>query len=305
MSFRRGKAPSGPWNRLKPVEQDPLESMGLPSKGDARLLEFKAQEKYYTHITERYVVFCSDAGQRDELLRRFSSLGLEDNQNSTNQAKQASIGDLSTLKDTADKLRDSSNTRTLSVIMAALRKLREGIVASKRADHFALQAYLFCIRLSILVKQPESYHPAILHLLRSIHPKEPLTATELQEVVSYLVLDTACRRRNLSEAFAIRTAYKLKDSKVNSALSALAHDNFVVFHRVRRTVDGHKARLMEWAEPELRLHTLKCFGRSYLSVDLNYLEQSTNAEWQDLKGSDSVGWDLDGSKVVIRKIRAK
>lgn len=30
--------PSGPWGRLKPVDQDPLESMGLPSKGDLRYL---------------------------------------------------------------------------------------------------------------------------------------------------------------------------------------------------------------------------------------------------------------------------
>lgn len=28
--------PSGPWGRLKPVELDPLQDMGLPSKGDDR-----------------------------------------------------------------------------------------------------------------------------------------------------------------------------------------------------------------------------------------------------------------------------
>lgn len=251
------------------------------------------------------MVFCSDAGQRDELLRRFSSLAIEGSQNSANQTTIPSTAELPPSDSMVEKIQDPTNTRTLSVIMAALRKLREGIVASQRADHFALQAYLFCIRLSILVKQPESYHPAILHLLRSIHPKEPLNAAELQEIVSYLVLDTACRRKNLSEAFAIRTTYTLKDPKVNSALSALAHDNFVMFHRVRRTVDGHKARLMEWAESELRLYTLKCFGRSYLTMDLDYLEQSTNSEWQNLKSLHSVGWDLDGSKVVIRKVKAK
>lgn len=247
------------------------------------------------------MIYCSDAGQRDELLRRFSSLELDDKRNNTNHTS-----DIPTpTKATADTLQDPSNTRTLSIIMAALRKLREGIVASKRADDFAIQAYLFCIRLSILVKQPESYHPAILHLLRSIHPRHALTSVELQEVVAYLILDTACRRRELGEAFAIRAIYRLKDPKVNAALSALAHDNFVVFHRVRRSVDGHRARIMEWAEQELRVHTLKCFGRSYLHVDLEYLEESTNSNWKDLTSADSVGWDLDGSKVVIRKVRAK
>ena len=36
---RRGRGnrmPSGPWGRLKPVEQDPLQSIVLPSKGDDR-----------------------------------------------------------------------------------------------------------------------------------------------------------------------------------------------------------------------------------------------------------------------------
>lgn len=36
MPSKGGRAPSGPWGRLKPVEQDPLQSIGLPSKGDTR-----------------------------------------------------------------------------------------------------------------------------------------------------------------------------------------------------------------------------------------------------------------------------
>lgn len=36
MSARGGRANSVPWSRLKPVNQDPLEAIGLPSKGDNR-----------------------------------------------------------------------------------------------------------------------------------------------------------------------------------------------------------------------------------------------------------------------------
>jgi len=35
MAPNRG-ASGGPWGRLKPVELDPLDSIGLPSKGDTR-----------------------------------------------------------------------------------------------------------------------------------------------------------------------------------------------------------------------------------------------------------------------------
>lgn len=265
-----------------------------------RLKSAKAQEDYYKLIAERYLSFCSDAGERDELLRRFSSLGLEPK---TKEGNTYSI----VIPDTAsiESLQQPSNTKTLSTIMSALRKLREGIVASKRTDDFAIQAYLFCIRLAVLVKQPESYHAAILHLLRNIHPEHNLTLIEFQEVVAYLILDTACRRRELSEAYSLRQRYALSDKKVNDALAALAHDNFILFHRVRKAVDGHRARVMEWAEPDLRLHTLKCFGRAYLGVDLKYLETATSSDWNDLKQKDGVGWELDGAKVVIRKIKAR
>ncbi|KAL7811614.1 hypothetical protein V8C26DRAFT_422371 [Trichoderma gracile] len=295
MPTKGGRHPSGPWGRLKPVEQDPLESIGLPSKGDTRLLDLKTQENYYTKIVERYMTFCSDAGQRDELLRRFSSLVISP---SDPAPAPASAGPRVLLPAVTDEaLQSSSNTKALSDVMAALRKLREGIVASKRADDFAVQAYLFCIRLSILVKHPESYHPAILHLLRSIHPQQPLTSVELQEVVSYLVLDTACRRGQLAEAYALRRRYSLTDTKVNAALSALAHDNYVLFQKVKRSVDGHRAKLIEWAEGDVRMHALKCFGRTYLSVDLDFLEKTTGSKWSDLTKGDGVGWDLEGSRV--------
>ena len=51
---------------------------------------------------------------------------------------------------------DVSGQKDLSVLIMAMRKLREGIVATKRVDDFSIQAYIFCIRLSILVKHMES-----------------------------------------------------------------------------------------------------------------------------------------------------
>ncbi|KAI1360230.1 hypothetical protein F5Y08DRAFT_343908 [Xylaria arbuscula] len=296
---RGGRAPSTPWSsRLKPVELDPLESMGLPSKGDNRLLDLKTQESYYTKIVDRYMSFCSDAGERDELLRRFASISLQSTASDTSSRPPP--------KSTRPQAHHQpDDSKALSDVLQALRKLREGIVASKRTDDFAIQAYIFCIRLSILVKHHESYHPAILHLLRRIHPVHSMTTVELNEVVSYLVLDTACRRNDLGEAFALRHRYRLRDSKVNAILDALTHDNYVEFKRIRQRVDGHRAKLLEYAEDSVRKHLLKCFSRTYLSVDLSFLETSANSSWPQLTVEDGVGWELDGSKVVIRKVKAR
>ncbi|KAL7627934.1 hypothetical protein AAE478_002129 [Parahypoxylon ruwenzoriense] len=305
---RGSRTPSAPWSRLKPVDLDPLESMGLPSKGDNRLLDFKTQERYYTRIVERYMTFCSDAGERDELLRRFASLDISSTSDKENISTKPTTNIFA-----PDLARPSSlapatiltSTKGLSDVLSALRKLREGIVASKRVDDFAVQVYLFCIRLSVLVKHPESYHPAILHLLRRIQPLHSMTSVEMSEVVGYLILDSACRRNNLAEAFAMRHKYQLRDAKIDAVLDALAHDNYIEFNRLKKRVDGHKAKLLEYADESMRKHLLKCFGRAYLGVDLDFLEKCADSEWASLTAEDGVGWELDGSKVIIRKVKAR
>jgi hypothetical protein len=229
------------------------------------------------------MTFCSSAGRGDELSRRLSSLSLSTTAPPALEVPQKDLG----------------------VLILAMRKLREGIVASKRIDEFSVQAYIFCIRLSILVKHMESYHPAILHLLNTMHRALPLTSTELQEFVGYLVLDLACRQGELAEAYKVRNRYKLKDSKVDAVLRALAHDDYWLFWRVKGTVDGHRARIMEFVEEEVRIRTLKCLGRGYLSLDLSALEQFTNSTWPVLGKEYGVGWQLEGTKVIIRKPKAK
>ena len=194
----------------------------------------------------------------------------------------------------------------LAQILGALRKLREGIVASKRRDAFAVQVYLFAIRLGILAHAYETYHPALLYLLRVLHPAHSLTPVELREAVAYIVLDAACRRGDLAEAYALRNRYRLRDAKVDGALRALARDDWVLWRRVGRAVDGHRARLMAFAEPHLRAHLLKAFGRSYLSVPLDFLEAQASATWGELREQHGVGWELAGNgKVVIRKIQGR
>ena len=277
-----------------------FELLGENADTTPRLLDKKAQEKYYTKIVDRYMSFCSDAGKRDELLRRFANLSKMDDGAATAQKGVTGMPKLS-----PEALQDQTNNRSLASVMMALRKLREGIVGSNRADAFSVQAYLFNIRTSILVKQPESYHPAMLHLLNTMHMTHPLTATELQEVATYLILDTACRRNDLADAYMLRKRYKIRDSKLDMALGALVHDNWVRFREAKSRVDGHQVRIMDFAEDEMRLRALKCFGRTYLSVDLSYLEDVTERRWEELREKDGVGWELDGEKVVIRRVKAK
>ncbi|KAJ5047205.1 uncharacterized protein L3040_003046 [Drepanopeziza brunnea f. sp. 'multigermtubi'] len=296
MSSRSGRTPSGPWGRLKPVNVDPLEEIGLPSKGDNRLLDHRAQERYYTKIVERYMAFCSEAGRGDELRRRMARMGISHESSAENQRPKTAPATPTISMNTMADNADVSGQKDLSVLIMAMRKLREGIVASKRVDDFSIQAYIFCIRLSILVKHMESYHPAILHLLKRMHTVQPLTSTEVQEFVGYWVLDLACRQNELSQAYLVRREHRLRDPKVDALLRALTHDNYYLFWRVKRSVDGHKAKLMEFAEDMMKRQALKCLGRSYLSIDLSSVELYTNTPWPLLAKEYGVGWQLEGTK---------
>jgi len=268
-----------------------------------RLLDYKTQERYYTKIVERYMAFCSDAGKADELLRRLGQLSISTENGKTQQPPPSSTPGMR--PSNIDSSLDAAGQKDLAIIMMAMRKLREGIVASSRVDNFSIQAYIFCIRLSILVKNMESYQPAILHLLKRMHAILPLSKAELQEFVGYLVLDLACRQNDLAEAYVVRQKYRLHDAKVDAILQALAHDNYFMFWKIRRSVDGHKAKLMEFAEEGITKQALKCLGRSYLSIDLPALEEYTNSTWYSLTKVHGVGWQLEGTKVVIRKPKTR
>ena len=248
------------------------------------------------------MTFCTDAGKGDELLRRLGHLSI-----STENEKPQSLppSNPGLRPSNVDANLDAGEQKDLSTITMAMRKLREGIVASNRVDNFSIQAYIFCIRLSILVKHMESYHPAILHLLKRMHTVLPLSKADLQEFVGYLVLDLACRQNDLAAAYVVRQEYRLHDAKVDAILQSLAHDNYFMFWRVRRSVDGYKAKLMEFAEEGMRKLALKCLGRSYFSIDLPSLEEYTNSSWSSLTKVHGVGWQLEGTKVIIRKPKTR
>ncbi|KAK3352811.1 hypothetical protein B0T25DRAFT_542837 [Lasiosphaeria hispida] len=300
MQRKTGRVPSGHLSRLKPVEIDPLAEYGLPSKGEKRLLVAKTQESYYAKIAERYLAFCTDAGDRDGLQKQFSRLALSEDDLPPTPSSSAPPAPPGPTPPPSEK-----NQIELSQILSALRKLREGIVASKRRDAFASQVYLFAIRLGVLVSSYETYHPALLYLLRVIHPAHNLTSVERHEVVAYLVLDAACRRGDLADAYSLRNEYRLRDAKVDAVLRALVQDDWVLWRKTKRSVDGHRAKLMEFAEPHLRAHVLKAFGRSYLSVGLDFLETQTFSSWKELASQHGVGWELNNGRVVIRKIQGR
>ncbi|KAK5270367.1 hypothetical protein LTR99_005751 [Exophiala xenobiotica] len=329
---------SAPWDRLRPVKQDPLESMGFVSKGDTRpladvssLLDPKAQESFYNKIVARYMQFCTRHSK--DLDSAFASLSLEVNQSTLsgsaalrpvrpsvtqNPSSSAVVPpDLNALPGIRPvNVPAPSPSAELSTILLALRKLREGLLASSASAPspvFSQRVHVFNIRTAILAFHPQGYHPSLLHLLFSLHtPVHPLPKSELVEMTTYLILDTAIRQNDLCQAYAMRyhsrVRFGFKSRMVDNILRAVVMGDWVTFWRVRQKVDGYVRAILYWHIETQRKLALKAIGRSYLACDVHYILQSTGGgelSWEDLVKIEDVGWMRDGNKVVIRKPKAK
>jgi hypothetical protein len=245
--------------------------------------------------------FCGAAG--DSLTAQFAALSVHNGQQSILKKKEegSEEGDVTALP----KPEAKPPSPELQLILSAMRKLREAIVATRRHDNFAQRAYIFIIHAALLVQAWESYVPALSYLLHEIHPRTPLPAHELNEFVNYHILDLACRLGDYHGAFAVRLAYRSRDRRVDSILNALVRDDWVLFWRVRRRVDGHQRALLGFAEEVVRLHALKCVAKTYFSAEKKFVEASADREWLDLV-KNGVGWELgEGDTVVIRRAKAR
>lgn len=244
--------------------------------------------------------FCASSGGGDGLEKAFAELTIRDATPSHNsESKSDARPGLPHRPSNTERPNDMPN------ILLAMRKLREGILGSRRRDQFAQRAYMFIIHASILAKHWESYQPALLYLLYEIHPHTPLSVPELQEFAGYRILDLSCRQYELGDAFAVKLEFKHQDRKIATVLKSLVHDDWVRFWRTRRAVDGYQRAIMEFAVERLRLHALKCVGRSYMNADKAFIERTGDTGWDELvKGG--VGWQLqENGNVVIRKPKAK
>ena len=309
--------PSRGASRLKQISLDPLESIGLPSKGDSRcgdysdichadtyrrLLNLKTQEAYFEKVLDRYERCLPFGGNNDALDATFSSLSLdglpEDRPRRTEETSQKPI--LTNAPQVS-----IGQSREACIILMAMRKLREAIVASGRKDAFAIRAYAFIIRATILMRHMESYHPALLHLLRNLHTVTPLTASEHHEFVGLYVLDLSCRQKDLATAYKVGCHYKYKNVKVERVLKALVHGNWHAFWKIKTLMSDHQQRLLEYAEEGMRKRALDCLGKSYLSVDKGFLERSAKQQWEQLKDEFDVDWKLEADVITIRQIKRK
>lgn len=209
-----------------------------------------------------------------------------------------------------------SPPQELQLILTALRKLREGLLASSSSavtPVFAQRVHVFNIRLAILAHSWESYLPSLVHLLSNLHCKEyPLPHSELTEMTSYLIIDLATRQNDLVGAFALRHNSKIRfdyqSQHVDMILRAVLANDWVLFWRTRRKVDGYMRAILHWHAEKLQKIALKAIGRTYMTCDVQWILSSTTGgemSWEELVKAEDVGWQRDGDKIIIRKPKTR
>ena len=252
-------------------------------------MDFRTQESYFESLEVRYNQIQSTHGVEIGLHNAFASLSL------VSKSLPSPI---------SNKIRPSTSDE-LSMILIAMRKIREAIVASNRHDGFAVKAYIWMIRATILLGHMESYLPALLHLLYKIHPIKPLAGPEYHEILGFYVLDLACRQDDLAAAWGIKSRYGLADVRIEPVLKAIIHGNWCRFWSLHDLVNAHQKALMECAGNRMRMHTLKCFGKTYISVERIFIEKSVQRPWEELREEDNLLWHSDRNIVIIRRINRK
>ncbi|KAL8853475.1 MAG: hypothetical protein Q9221_001633 [Calogaya cf. arnoldii] len=290
MAYRQQKErPS----RLRPPCIDPLDNVGLVSKGDKSLLNHKTQEDYFNTITTRYHALAGppegQAKDKDGFVTELASLSLHQDTPSTVSTPIA--------------IQISASSPGMPPIIMAMRKLREAIVASSRVDDFAKTVYIFIVRTTVLLGHPESYHPALSHLLRRIHAMRLLSKEEEMEFIGYYILDLACRQQDLATAFRVRTMYNHRSGSIDMVLRALVHGNWVLFEKAKIGGNAYEKCLMEWAGGRMTDHVVQCLGKSYLSLNKGFVEQRTGMKWEKLKESRKLLWACDGQTVVMKQMK--
>lgn len=264
--------------------------------------EPKAQESYYKKIVERYVRFCASVGSGNSLEQALTCLSLSDKSSFRGGLDEVDGRASVTGSDASVQASSQAQRTELETILMAMRKLRESITASQRKDMFAQRAYVFIVHAGILTRHWHTYQPALTYLLYKIHPVTPLPDVELGEMAGFVVLDLACRQKEHTRAYSLRRSWRLVDRKIDKVLRALVLEDWVSFWNVKRRVDGLQRALMEWADDDVRMHALKCLGKSYLSADKAFIERAADKTWVEL-AKDGVGWELgDRDIVTIRRV---
>ena len=311
-----------PGNRLKTINIDPLEVIGLPSKGELGLTSYSAQERYFETLRQR----CLAIGLKPAR-EVYKHSGHAD-------TVSTALKNLSLASPQVEDDWSSCNQDELAVILSAMRKLRESLIATKRYDGFAVTAYLFIIRSTISLQHDE-YHPALLHAVNVLIRQCDVADHDRDELIAYEVLDLAGRQNAVREAWEyawhknlftstgvsqqcrndeVQQALRQHRQSLRLTLKSAIHHNVLMFHHHWTYLTSNERLLLQPLEQRLTVYAVACLSRAYFTAETKFVEKALNTSLSDkmkfvrdsyrlLEGTKE--WHVEEDKVVFRRPRAR
>lgn len=183
-------------------------------------------------------------------------------------------------------------------VLQAMRKLREGLLASGRQDADASRMCIFIVRAGILSSHEASYRPAVSQLLDG----RALSAGSDAEIRAYFILDLIAQGHLRAARESIQRWLVPTDSPLVRILNATARDHWSTFWRDVCRLNCYERRLLQPAYHRMRRHTLCCLQAAYMTVDLKFVERALCSSWEELKAAKLLdpSWTLEGDSVRFR-----
>lgn len=306
-------------NRLKSIDEDPLDAIGLPSRGDAKLASSEAQEYYFELLKSR----CEAEGFSVGSIQVRQCAG----RSGSCLAKQFSNLDLFD--------RNRRNNQQLAKLLSAMRKLRESLVATKRCDELTREAYLLIIRLTIYLEHHEAYHPALLYVLHSPGLAGLFTRGENMELARYSVLDLAGRQEAMREAWDqawrcgilhprpfgdLEDVSRLRadgrgdisNQTLKCVLRAAVRNDLLLFHTQKQKLSLNERILLKPLQRRLDADAVACLSRAYFGAKVDFVERTFNLRWSNESEKVNRGiaeatksWQKEGENLVFRVPQAR
>lgn len=107
-----------------------------------------------------------------------------------------------------------------------------------------------------------------------------------------------------------RSKHAFKSHTVDRALAVLLHDNWIMFWKVRDSVDSYMRAVMNLAVNRIRRHALKAVGSAYLDVNVKWILEGCTGDkenwtWEKLVEREKLGWLKEGDRIIIKRPKRK
>lgn len=178
--------------------------------------------------------------------------------------------------------------------------MREALLTSKPSE-FSKKVFLYAVRISTKIGVYQTYLPSLNYLVSTCKPL--LSAIELEEVATYLILHTSHFNNDSLKLFQLYFQLIPKSEIVKQILEAWVSQDYLNWKLLRTKIEINLGyyKLMAFGEHKILNLYLSDIGKAYFVFPKPLLEELAGKPWDKLKDEFKLKWTLENTQLTIRK----